>query len=65
MNTERDLDVFTWRYERALELGYQPDHAAQLADSRTDLHDVEKLLKAGCRHDLAARIASPTGGSLP
>jgi len=49
--------VEAWRQETALRLGYTPKQALLLARSTTDLHDVERLLKAGCRKDLAARIA--------
>ena len=50
-------DVFAWRLERLLKLGYDQEQAAELADSRVDIHDIEKLIAAGCRPDIAARVA--------
>lgn len=52
-------EVADWRFQYALELGFPADDALPLALSNTDLHDVEKLLLAGCRHDLAVKIAWP------
>lgn len=54
---DADLDVYMWRMERLVDLGYTLDQAAEIAASRKDVHEIEKLLRAGCRHDLAARIA--------
>lgn len=54
---DADLDVYVWRMERFVDLGYTLDQASELAANRKDVHEIEKLLLAGCRHDLAARIA--------
>lgn len=49
--------VFAWRLEVALRLGFDEDAAAELADSRVDLHDLDRrLLRRGCAHDVALLI---------
>lgn len=53
---DRDLELFTWRYEYALELGLPPDVAAEVAESRLDLHALETLIGRGCDPELGVRI---------
>jgi hypothetical protein len=49
----------TWRTQRMVSLGADTALAAQIADSDADVHDIERLLKAGCPLDLAWTIVRP------
>jgi hypothetical protein len=49
----------TWRTQRMVSLGADPELAAKIADSDADVHDIERLLKAGCSLDLAWTIMRP------
>ena len=49
----------TWRTQRLVSLGAAPALAAEIADSDADVHDIERLLKAGCPLDLAWSIVRP------
>lgn len=48
-----------WRTQRLVSLGADADLAAKIADSDADVHDIERLLKAGCPLDLAWEILQP------
>ncbi len=48
-----------WRTQRLVSLGASADLAAEIADSEADVHDIERLLKAGCPLDLAWSIVRP------
>jgi hypothetical protein len=48
-----------WRPQRMVCLGADPGLAAKIADSDADVHDIERLLKAGCTLDLAWTIMRP------
>jgi hypothetical protein len=48
-----------WRTQRMVCLGADPELAATIADSDADLHDIERLLKAGCTLELAWTIMCP------
>ena len=48
-----------WRTQRMVCLGADPELAATIADSDADLHDIERLLKAGCTLELAWTIMRP------
>ena len=37
-----------WRTRRMVSLGADAELAAKIADSDADVHDIERLLKAGC-----------------
>jgi hypothetical protein len=49
----------TWRVRRMISLGADQELAATIADSTVDLHDIERLLKAGCPLELAWTITRP------
>ena len=49
----------TWRTQRMVSLGADADLAAKIADSDADVHDIERLLKAGCPLELAWTIMRP------
>ncbi|MDX6468195.1 MAG: hypothetical protein QOI27_3235 [Gaiellaceae bacterium] len=49
----------TWRTQRLVSLGADADLAAEIADSDADVHDIERLLKAGCPLDVAWSIVRP------
>jgi hypothetical protein len=42
-----------------LSLGADAELAANIANSHADVHDIERLLKAGCPLELAWRIMQP------
>ncbi len=48
-----------WRTQRMVCLGADPELAAKIADSDADVHDIERLLKAGCTLELAWTIMRP------
>src|SRR5882672_8202559 len=49
----------TWRTQRMVSLGADAALAAKIADSDADVHDIERLLKAGCPLELAWTIMRP------
>ena len=49
----------SWRTQRMVSLGADADLAAKIADSDADVHDIERLLKAGCPLELAWTIMRP------
>jgi hypothetical protein len=49
----------TWRTQRMVSLGADVELAAKIASSEADVHDIERLLKAGCPLDLAWTIVRP------
>jgi hypothetical protein len=48
-----------WRTQRMVCLGADAELAAKIADSDADVHDIERLLKAGCTLELAWTIMRP------
>ena len=48
-----------WRTQRMVSLGASAELAATIAESYADLHDIERLLKAGCPLRLAWAITQP------
>jgi hypothetical protein len=48
-----------WRTQRMVSLGADAEFAAKIADSDADVHDIERLLKAGCSLELAWTITRP------
>jgi hypothetical protein len=52
------LRVLRWRTERLRRLGYDFAHAAVLACSTVDIHELERLIARGCPPGTAARIAA-------
>jgi len=48
-----------WRTRRLVRLGADAELAATIADSDVDVHDIERLLKAGCSLELAWTITQP------
>jgi len=49
----------TWRVQRMVSLGADTELAATIAHSDADIHDIERLLKAGCTLELAWMIIQP------
>ena len=49
----------SWRTQRMVSLGAEADLAAKIADSDADVHDIERLLEAGCPLELAWTIMQP------
>jgi len=48
-----------WRTQRLINLGADTELAATIADSDVDVHDIERLIKAGCPVDVAWAITQP------
>jgi hypothetical protein len=48
-----------WRTQRMVSLGADADLAASIANSDADVHDIERLLEAGCSLELAWTITRP------
>jgi hypothetical protein len=48
-----------WRTRRMMSLGADAELAANIANSNADVHDIERLLKAGCPLELAWTIMQP------
>lgn len=48
-----------WRTRRMVKLGADAELAATIAHSSADVHDIERLLKAGCPLELAWTITQP------
>jgi hypothetical protein len=48
-----------WRTRRMISLGADAELAADIAGSTADLHDIERLLDAGCPLQLAWAIMRP------
>jgi hypothetical protein len=48
-----------WRTRRMISLGADAELAANIAASTADLHDIERLLNAGCPLQLAWTIMQP------
>lgn len=54
-----------WRTQRMVSLGADAGLAAEIADSTVDVHDIERLLKAGCPLELAWAITGPLTPAEP
>jgi len=54
------LQVQDWRKTEFMRLGFAEHDALALAVTRIDTHDMERLLKKGCSHELAWRILMGT-----
>lgn len=54
----------TWRTRRMIGLGADAELAANIAASTADLHDIERLLDAGCPLQLAWTIMEPIDESV-
>ena len=48
-----------WRTQRMRSLGADAALAAEIANSYADVHDIERLLEAGCPLELAWSITQP------
>jgi hypothetical protein len=48
-----------WRMQRMMSLGADAELAASIANSDADVHDIERLLEAGCTLELAWTIVQP------
>jgi hypothetical protein len=55
----------TWRTQRLVSLGADARLAAEIADSDADVHDIERLLKAGCPLETAWSIVKPVDEATP
>jgi hypothetical protein len=53
----------SWRTQRMVSLGADAELAAKIAGSDVDVHDIERLLKAGCPLELAWTITRPADTS--
>ena len=48
-----------WRTQRMVSLGAEAELAAKIAQSDVDVHDIARLMKAGCPLELAWTITQP------
>jgi hypothetical protein len=55
----RGGEEIEWRTQRMLRLGADAELAESVAESDVDVHDIERLLEAGCPLDVAWAIARP------
>jgi hypothetical protein len=53
-----ELEITRWRTERLLALGFSLRKSAFLALTEVDVHELERLIAAGCPRETAVRIAS-------
>jgi len=53
-----ELDLFRWRTQRLLRMGYEREQAERLASSPVDVHELEHLIGHGCPLETAVRIAA-------
>lgn len=58
LQTEEEGRIYSWRLEQLERLGYPTSDAAELALSPIDLHQLAALIRAGCPHELARKIAT-------
>ena len=56
---EPDGEEIKWRTRRMVSLGATTELATTIANSHVDLHDIDRLLKAGCPLELAWKITRP------
>lgn len=54
-----DGDEIRWRTQRMTSLGADAALAAEIASSDADVHEIERLLEAGCPLELAWTITRP------
>jgi hypothetical protein len=54
-----DLEVFLWRLQRTLKLGFEERLAGRIAGTTIDLHQLERLISSGCPRGTAYRILGP------
>jgi hypothetical protein len=59
-----DVEI-EWRIKRLSQIGADDELAAEIAASDIDLHDVERMLDAGCKLELAWRIMRPFEWEVP
>ena len=52
-------EVFLWRFQRSLDMGFGRGLADQIAATQIDLHELERLISWGCRRRTAYRILRP------
>jgi hypothetical protein len=60
-----DSAEISWRTQRMVSLGADAQLAANIASSDVDVHDIERLLKAGCPLELAWTITKPVEDEPP
>lgn len=63
MKSAQELGVEEWRGSELIRLGFAAEELQALVgdgalSTRPDLHAIERALRAGCSHALAARIWS-------
>lgn len=53
------LELFLWRLQRALAMGFEKRLADRIAATAIDLHQLERLIDSGCPRGTAYRILLP------
>jgi hypothetical protein len=49
-------EVLSWREQRLVMLGFDPERASEVARTTLDLHELEHLLGRGCPRQTAVAI---------
>ena len=49
-------EVLSWRQKRLVTLGFDPEHASEIAQTTLDLYELEHLLGRGCPPHTAVAI---------
>jgi hypothetical protein len=52
----QNTDVLSWREQRLVMLGFDPERASEVARTTLDLHELEHLLGRGCPPRTAVAI---------
>jgi hypothetical protein len=52
----QNTDVLSWREQRLVMLGFDPERASEVARTTLDLHELEHLLGRGCPPQTAVAI---------
>jgi hypothetical protein len=49
-------EVLSWRQKRLVTMGFDPEHASEIARTTLDLYELEYLLGRGCQPHTAVAI---------
>jgi hypothetical protein len=49
-------EVLSWRQKRLVTMGFEPEHASEIAQTTLDLYELEHLLGRGCPPHTAVAI---------
>jgi hypothetical protein len=52
----QNSEVLSWRQKRLVTMGFEPEHASEIAQTTLDLYELEHLLGRGCPPHTAVAI---------